>query len=79
MEENITETPEPFEYPADVTFVEVNGRTYIIVGTAHISQESTDLVREVIEREKPDVVCVELDEQRYQSLIDQSKWESLEA
>ena len=78
MEENVTETPEPFEYPSDVTFVEVNGRTYIIVGTAHISQESTDLVREVIEREKPDTVCVELDEQRYQSLIDQKKWEALD-
>lgn len=76
-QEPITET-ESFEYPADVLFVEVNGRTFIIVGTAHISQESTDLVREVIERERPDVVCVELDEQRYQSLIDQRKWEALD-
>ena len=76
-QEPIIET-ESFEYPADVTFVEVNGRTFIIVGTAHISQESTDLVRDVIEREKPDVVCVELDEQRYQSLIDQRKWEALD-
>ncbi len=76
-QEPITET-DPFEYPADVLFVEVNGRTFIIVGTAHISQESTDLVREVIERERPDIVCVELDEQRYQSLIDQRKWEALD-
>ena len=76
-QEPIIET-DSFEYPADVTFVEVNGRTFIIVGTAHISQESTDLVREVIEREKPDIVCVELDEQRYQSLIDQRKWEALD-
>lgn len=69
---------EPFEYPSDVDIVAVNGRTFIIVGTAHISQESTDLVRQVIEREQPDVVCVELDEQRYQTLSDQRKWEALD-
>ncbi len=79
MKEDRTEpTPDPFEYPSDVTFVEVDGRTFIIIGTAHISQESTDLVREVIEREHPDTVCVELDEQRYQSLQDQRKWEALD-
>ncbi len=77
MEKNTTDIEE-VEYSSDVAFVAVDGRTYIIVGTAHISQESTDLVREVIEKEKPDVVCVELDEQRYQSLIDQNKWESLD-
>lgn len=72
-------------YSSDVDIVVVDGepeaasaRTFIIVGTAHISQESTDLVRQVIEREQPDVVCVELDEQRYQTLSDQRKWESLD-
>lgn len=77
MEENTVDI-EKVEYSSDVAVVDVDGRTYIIVGTAHISQTSTDLVREVIEREQPDVVCVELDEQRYQSLVDQSKWESLD-
>lgn len=38
------------------------------MGTAHISQQSVDLVREVIERERPDCVCVELDQQRYEAL-----------
>jgi pheromone shutdown-related protein TraB len=65
-------------YSSDVDMVSVNGRTFIIVGTAHISQESTDLVRQVIEQEKPDAVCVELDEQRYQSLVDKNRWESLD-
>jgi pheromone shutdown-related protein TraB len=65
-------------YTADVDVVTVNGRTFILVGTAHISQASTELVREVIERERPDVVCVELDEQRYKTLSDQRKWESLD-
>ncbi len=43
-------------YPADVEIVPVNGREFILIGTAHISQESTDLVRAVIEQEHPDVV-----------------------
>lgn len=67
-----------FEYPADVHLVEKNGRLFIIIGTAHVSQESADLVRLVIEQEKPDVVCVELDEQRYKSLAEKQKWESLD-
>jgi len=85
-EETIHETEESDEqaetetqsYSSDVKIVVVDGRTYIIVGTAHISQESTDLVRRVIEEERPDIVCVELDEQRYKTLSDQRKWESLD-
>ncbi len=65
-------------YPSDVQIVPVNGREFILIGTAHISQESTDLVRAVIEQERPDVVCVELDEQRYKTLSDKTKWENLD-
>ena len=64
QENNIAER----NYPTDVEIVPVNGREFILIGTAHISQESTDLVRAVIEQEHPDVVCVELDEQRYKTL-----------
>ena len=40
----------------------------IVVGTAHISQESIAEVRRTIEAERPDVVAVELDPGRYQAL-----------
>jgi pheromone shutdown-related protein TraB len=56
----------------------VDGREFIIVGTAHISRESADLVREVIERERPDCVCVELDAQRYAALSQKAHWEALD-
>lgn len=56
----------------------VQGREFILVGTAHVSQESTDLVREVIGKEKPDCVCVELDAQRYAALSQQQRWEDLD-
>ena len=65
-------------YPTDVEIFTVNGREFILIGTAHISQESTDLVRSVIEQEHPDVVCVELDEQRYKTLSEKNKWENLD-
>jgi pheromone shutdown-related protein TraB len=62
---------------ADLTILEIAGRRIILVGTAHVSQESADLVREVIERERPDRVCVELDPQRYKALSEKSRWENL--
>lgn len=37
-----------------------------LVGTAHVSSESADRVREAIAAEDPDIVAVELDEARYQ-------------
>jgi pheromone shutdown-related protein TraB len=61
-----------------VYVVRVDGREFIIVGTAHISRESADLVREVIERERPDCVCVELDAQRYAALSQKARWEALD-
>jgi len=39
-----------------------------VVGTAHVSQESVDEVEATIDRERPDVVAVELDESRYRQL-----------
>ena len=39
-----------------------------VVGTAHVSHESVEEVKETIERERPDVVAVELDEGRYKRL-----------
>jgi pheromone shutdown protein TraB len=39
-----------------------------VVGTAHVSQESVETVEETIERERPDVVAVELDENRYKRM-----------
>ncbi len=39
-----------------------------IVGTAHVSEKSIAEVNQIIEREKPDIVAVELDRGRYQAL-----------
>jgi pheromone shutdown-related protein TraB len=62
----------------DVHTLEVAGRTFVLVGTAHVSRESAELVRRIIERERPDRVCVELDPQRYRVLTQKQQWESLD-
>jgi pheromone shutdown-related protein TraB len=66
------------KYNEDVHFVNQDEREFIIVGTAHISRQSADLVRDVIEREKPDTVCVELDEKRLKALSEKNRWENLD-
>ena len=62
----------------DVHVVEMDGRQFILVGTAHVSKESVDLVHQVIEKEQPDCVCVELDEKRYESLSKKKRWKALD-
>lgn len=40
----------------------------IILGTSHISKESANAVKKFINEEKPSIICLELDKQRYFSL-----------
>lgn len=50
----------------------------ILVGTAHVSRESADLVAEVIKTEKPDTVCLELCESRYQAIRQKERWREMD-
>ncbi|WP_307150170.1 TraB/GumN family protein [Robertmurraya andreesenii] len=58
----------------NITRIFLDEKEYILIGTAHVSKQSAELVKEVIETEKPDSVCIELDEQRYQSIMEGNKW-----
>jgi pheromone shutdown-related protein TraB len=44
------------------------GGSVRVVGTAHVSADSVEEVRETIDEERPDVVAVELDEGRYRQM-----------
>ena len=50
----------------------------ILVGTAHVSKQSADLVRSIILEEKPDTVCLELCESRYKSIRDKESWSDMD-
>lgn len=47
----------------------------ILLGTAHVSRESADLVERVISEERPETVCVELCQSRYQAIKQKDKWQ----
>ncbi len=54
----------------------INGKEITLIGTAHVSEESVLLVEKSIKEKKPDTVCVELCESRYQSIKQKTKWEN---
>lgn len=62
----------------NITRIHLDNKEYILIGTAHVSKQSAEQVKEVIERENPDSVCVELDEQRYQSITNENKWKEMD-
>jgi pheromone shutdown-related protein TraB len=53
-------------------------REITLIGTAHVSRESINEVSRVIRETKPEVVCVELDQGRYNSISQKENWEKLD-
>ncbi|TGB05406.1 TraB/GumN family protein [Halobacillus salinus] len=60
----------------NITRIQVNDKELILIGTAHVSKQSAEQVKQVIEDERPDSVCVELDEQRYKSIKEGDQWKN---
>ena len=58
--------------------VEAGGREFILVGTAHVSKESIEESARTIREERPDRVCVELDEGRLQAIRNDKGWQELD-
>lgn len=61
-----------------IEHISCNGKDIILIGTAHVSKDSADLVKEVIQNEKPDTVCVELCNTRLNSIRDNDKWHNMD-
>ncbi|SFB30412.1 pheromone shutdown-related protein TraB [Lentibacillus halodurans] len=62
----------------NITRIHLDNKEYILIGTAHVSKNSAEQVKEVIESEQPDAVCIELDKQRYQSVTEGNKWKDMD-
>ena len=58
--------------------VHVNGVAITLVGTAHVSQKSVDLVEEKIRTGEYDRIAIELCPPRLQNLTQKSMWKSLD-
>ncbi len=60
----------------NVITLDYQNKKIILIATAHVSKESVELVRQVIEEERPDSVCIELDEDRYNNIKNPKAWEN---
>ncbi|MBP5520197.1 MAG: TraB/GumN family protein [Treponema sp.] len=58
--------------------LELNGRKITLVGTAHVSKESVEEVKQTINELQPDCVAVELDEKRAESIKNPSRYRELD-
>ncbi len=62
----------------NVTVLNHQGKQIHLIGTAHISQKSVEEVQRVIREVRPDTVCVELDQTRYDSMVDEHRFRKLD-
>ena len=58
--------------------LQLKDKEVLLIGTAHISRESTNEVMQVIEQEQPKTVCVELCKSRYEALSRKDHWKSMD-
>lgn len=80
MENESTEAEMPNQKTDDrmIDRLSVNGKHVLLIGTAHVSKQSADLVSKTILEEKPDTVCVELCQTRLSSLKDKDRWRNMD-
>jgi pheromone shutdown-related protein TraB len=64
--------------PDNVRRLELHGKQILLVGTAHISSDSVEEVRQAIREEKADHVCVEIDAGRFATMTEKQSWEKLD-
>lgn len=53
-----------------------NGKEIWLVKTAHVSKNSLEDAQNTLNEVKPDAVCIELDEERYDSMTASDRWEN---
>lgn len=54
--------------------ISLGNKEITLIGTAHVSKESADKVEKIIKEINPDNVCIELDEGRYNSIVNNESW-----
>lgn len=67
-----------FDQNKSIETLFVDGKEITLIGTAHVSRESAQLVQDVIQKEMPDTVCVELCTARMQSIRNQDSWRNMD-
>lgn len=65
----------PPTLPSSVKSLELEGRVFHIVGTAHVSAQSVEDVRRTVALTRPDTIAIELCEPRYNSMVQKKNWQ----
>ncbi|RLB93424.1 MAG: TraB family protein [Deltaproteobacteria bacterium] len=76
--ENTLEPPEDLSEKSDIHKLSFQGKQILLIGTAHVSRHSAQLVEETILEQNPDTVCVELCATRLASLQDADRWRNMD-
>ena len=63
--------------PDRVSEITVDNRQIYLVGTAHVSQESVDDVRNTVEQVDPDTICIELCASRHKAITQKDNWKKM--
>ena len=58
--------------------LEFNGKTLILIGTAHISEQSVQEVRDTLESTQADTIAIELDDERYKAMNETQDWQKMD-
>jgi len=61
-----------------LTHIALDGKDIYLVGTAHVSKQSVEDVKTAIGTLKPDSVCIELCQSRYEAMVDKDLWKKLD-
>ncbi len=75
MEDNLQEQ---HSENSDIHNLSWQGKEIILIGTAHVSRHSAQLVTQTIEETQPDTVCVELCNTRLAALKDADRWRNMD-
>lgn len=62
----------------NMTRITLGDKEIILIGTAHVSPSSVEEVKQVIEAEQPDSVCIELDQGRYEAIRKNDQWRDMD-
>lgn len=68
----------PLILPESVEHVRVGEKDVYLVGTAHVSKQSVEDVRQAVEVLTPDTICVELCPSRYQTMLNPETWRKMD-
>lgn len=60
----------------NIHILKINGKEIVLIGTAHVSKESAQLVEDTIREYNPDTICIELDDDRLNSLQNPTDWKN---